>query len=205
METPEIDAGLQLPMRQRGPAHEINRSQLAVGDLGAAGNLDKIRDLLFGDQVRDSERRLSRLEERLMKGYAELKEDTRRRFDSLELFVKKEIESLSERLKAEQTARDEALSELSQALRDMAKTFEKKAVQLDEQGTKVQRELRQQIMEQSKMLRDEFSEKSRELSESFGRAVQELRIDKTDRRGLAALLTEVAMRLNNELTLPTVE
>jgi DNA anti-recombination protein RmuC len=205
MEKPEVDAELQLPMRQRGPAREINRPPLAAGELGAAGNLDKVRDLLFGDQVRDSERRLSRLEERLMKGYAELKEDTRRRFDSLELFVKKDIESFTERLQAEQTARDDALSELSQALRDMAKTFEKKAVQLDEQSSKAQRELRQQIMEQSKTLRDEFLEKLRELSESFGRAVQELRIDKTDRHALAALLTEVAMRLNNELTLPTVE
>jgi DNA anti-recombination protein RmuC len=205
METPEVDAGLRLPMRQHGPTREINRSPLAAGELGAAGNLDKIRELLFGDQVRESERRLSRLEERLVKGYAELKEDTRRRFESLELFVKKEIESVTERLRAEQTARDESLSELSQALRDTVKSLEKKAGQLDEQSGKAQRELRQQIMEQSKTLRDEFLEKSRELSESFGRAVQELRLEKTDRGTLAVLLTEVAMRLNNELTLPTVE
>jgi hypothetical protein len=205
METPEVDAGLHLPMRQHGSAREMNRPQLATGELGAAGNLDKIRDLLFGDQVRDSERRLSRLEERLLKGYAELKEDTRRRFESLELFVKKEIESLTERLKAEQTARDESLSELSQTLRDMVKSFEKKAGQLDEQTSKAQRELRQQIMEQSRTLRDEFLDKSRELSESFGRAVQELRLEKTDRHALAALLTEVAMRLNSELTLPAIE
>jgi predicted ABC-class ATPase len=66
----------------------------------------------------------------------------------------------------------------------MAKTFEKKAVLLDEHNSKTQRELRQQIMEQSKTLRDEFLEKSRELSESFGRAVQELRIDKTENHSL---------------------
>jgi hypothetical protein len=69
----------------------------------------------------------------------------------------------------------------------------------------LQRELRQQIMVQSTTLRDELLEKSRELSESFGRAIQELRIEKTDRGALAALLTEVAMRLNNELTLPPIE
>jgi replication fork clamp-binding protein CrfC len=112
---------------------------------------------------------------------------------------------LTERLKAEQTARDESLSELSQTLRDMVKSFEKKAGQLDEQTSKAQRELRQQIMEQSRTLRDEFLDKSRELSESFGRAVQELRLEKTDRHALAALLTEVAMRLNSELTLPAIE
>ena len=205
METPEVDAGLHLPMRQHGPAPEKSRSQFTAGELGPAGNLDKIRDLLFGDQVRESERRLSLLEERLAKGYTELKEDTRRRFESLELFVKKEIESLTERLKAEQTTRDESFSELSKALWETAKNLDKRAGQLDEQTGKAQRELRQQIMEQSTTLRDEFLEKSRELSESFGRAVQELRIEKTDRGTLAALLTEVAMRLNNELTLPPIE
>ena len=205
METPEVDAGLHLPMRQHGPAHELNRSQPAAGELGAAGSLDKIRDLLFGDQVRESERRLNRLEQRVMKGYTELNEDTRRRFESLELFLKQEIESLSERLKAEQTTRNESHSELAQALRDTVKSFENKAAQLDEQTGKAQRELRQQIMEQSKTLRDEFSDAARELSESFGRAVAELRLEKTDRHALAALLTEMAVRLNNDLTLPGIE
>jgi DNA anti-recombination protein RmuC len=205
METPEVDAGLHLPMRQHGPAREKGRSQVTAGELGPAGNLDKIRDLLFGDQVRESERRLSRLEERLVKGYTELKEDTRRRFESLEIFVKTEIEALAERLKAEQTARDESLGELSQALRETVKNFDKRASQFDEQTGKAQHELRQQIMVQSTTLRDELLEKSRELSESFGRAIQELRIEKTDRGALAALLTEVAMRLNNELTLPPIE
>jgi hypothetical protein len=205
METPEVDAGLHLPVRQHGQTREMNRSQLAAGELGGAANLDKIRDLLFGDQARESERQLNRLEERLVRGYTEFKEDTRRRFESLELFVTREIESLTERLRAEHTARDESFSELSEALRETVKSFEKKAVQFDEQSNRAQRDLRLQIMEQSKTLRDEFSDKSRELSESFGRAIAELRLEKTDRRALAALLTEVAVRLDNELTLPSIE
>jgi DNA anti-recombination protein RmuC len=205
METPEVDAGLHLPMRQHGPTRDMTRSQLTAGELGAAGNLDKIRDLLFGDQARESERRLNHLEERLMQGYTELKEDTRRRFESLELFVKQEIELLAERLRAEHMARDESLSGLSEALRETVKSFEKKTVQLDEQTSKAQRDLRQQMLEQSKKLRDEFSEQLRELSDSFARAVTELQLEKTDRRVLAGLLTEVAVRLNNELTLPTIE
>jgi len=205
METPEVDARLHLPVRQHGPAREITRPPLSTGELGATGNLDKIRDLLFGDQIRDSDRRLNRLEERLIKEHAELKEDTRRRFESLELFVRQEVESLTERFKAEQTTREESLSDLSQALRDTLKTFEKKTNHLDEQAARAQRELRQQIMDQSKMLRDEFLEQYRELSESFSRTIQELRIEKTDRLVLASLFSEMALRLNNEITLPTLK
>ena len=205
METPEVDAGMHLPMRQHTSARELNRPSLAGGDIGGAGSLEKVRELLFGDQMRDSDRRLNRLEERLLKGHAELQDDMRRRFESLERFVKKEVESLAERLKAEQSSREEAMSGLSQALHDMLKTFEKKTGQLDEQSAGAQREIRQQLMEQSKMLRDEFLEKSREMSEAFGRTIQELRVEKTDRLALANLLSEMALRLNSELTLPTVE
>jgi hypothetical protein len=205
METPEVDAGVHLPMRQHGPTRDKSRSPFGATDQGPGGNLEKIRDLLFGDQVRDSERRMSRLEERLVKEYTELKEDTRRRLDALELFMKKEMELLGEQLKAAQMAREESLGALSQALRDAVKTFDKKANQLDEQTGKAQRELRQQIMEQSKTLRDEFLEKSHELSESLSRAVQELRLEKTDRSTLATLLMEVAVRLNADLTLPALE
>lgn len=205
METPEADARLHLPVRQHGPVREIARPPLSTGELGATGNLDKIRDLLFGDQMRDSDRRLDHLEQRLIKEHAELKEDMRRRFESLELFIRQEVESLTERLKAEQTAREESLSDLSQALRDMLKTFERKTSQLDEQASRAQRELRQQIMDQSKMLRDEFMEKNRELSESFDRAIQKLCLEKTDRAALATLFSEVALRLNNELTISTIE
>jgi hypothetical protein len=205
METPEVDAGLHLPVRQHTSARELNRAPLTGGELGGVGNLDKIRDLLFGDQMRDSDRRLNRLEERLMKGHAELQDDMRRRFESLERFVKKEVESLTERLKAEQAAREEGLSEVSRSLHDLLKTFEKKTGQLGEQAADAQRELRQQIMDQSKSLRDEFLEKYRELSDSFGQTIQELRIEKTDRLALATIFSEMALRLNADLTMPTIE
>jgi len=70
---------------------------------GAAGvsNLDKVRDILFGTQMRDYDRRFARLEERLIKEAAEAREDTRRRFDSLETFIKQEIAALNDRLKSE--------------------------------------------------------------------------------------------------------
>src|SRR4051794_10546298 len=44
-------------------------------------SLDKVRDILFGDQMRDVERRFARLEERLIKETADLKDDVRRRLE----------------------------------------------------------------------------------------------------------------------------
>jgi hypothetical protein len=68
-------------MPQYDLACEINRLQRAACELGAAGNLDKVRAILFGEQLRESKRRLSSLEACLVKGYAVLNEDSRRQFE----------------------------------------------------------------------------------------------------------------------------
>ena len=63
-----------------------------------AGNVDKIREILFGGNMRDYDKRFSRLEERLAKESSDLRSETKKLFESLEAFVKKEFEALSNRL-----------------------------------------------------------------------------------------------------------
>src|ERR1051325_9278771 len=76
-----------------------SKQQTISSDL-SGGNLDKIREILFGNQMRNYEKRLTRLEERVVIETTDLREDLRKRFDSLELFIKKEVESLGDRIKA---------------------------------------------------------------------------------------------------------
>jgi gas vesicle protein len=174
----------------------------SAGSLTETNNIDKIREILFGVQMRDYEKRFSRLEERLLKESSDLRDDTRKRFDSLEAFVRSEFEALSERLLAEQRDRGEAVQNVSRELQDTGKTLERKLAQFDEQTARAQRELRQQILDQSKTLSDEIRQKADELSALLDRQVAELGNAKTDRAALSALFSEVALRLNNEFRIP---
>jgi hypothetical protein len=183
------------------PAQPSNNAE----ELPGAGNIDKIRDILFGVQMRDYEKRFSRLEERLIKEANELREDTRKRFDALEQYVRQELESLNLLVTAEQNTRGEACEALSQSIKETARNFEKKTAQMDEQSTRSQSALRQQLLEQSKSLNDEIRRKYEELTALLEREAQELRTDKTDRSALAALFTEVALRLNNDFKIPGAE
>jgi len=162
------------------------------------GNLEKIREILFGAQVHDFEKRFTRLEEKLLKETADSRAETKKRFDSMEAFIRKEIESLVERVKTEQGERADAVKEISRDLRETAKNLEKKLAQLDEQATKGQRELRQQILDQSKSLTDEIRNRVKESAALLTRELKELRSDKTDRSALAGLFTEAAMRLSGD-------
>jgi uncharacterized protein YukE len=172
------------------------------GDKHEAANVDKIRDIIFGSQMRDYEKRFSRLDERLTADAQALREDTKKRLDTLEAFVQKEIDALSQRLKAEKAERVEALKELKGESRDAAKAAEKRLSQIDDQLAKEAAALRGQLLEQSKQQTTQIEAKYRALSDLLDRETQALRSDKADREALADLFTEMAMRLKNEFKLP---
>ncbi len=184
---------------------EAAKSQLQGADLATGGSLDKVRDILFGSQAREYEKRFARLEERFAKEASDLRDEVRGRFDSLETYIKKEIESLSQKVKAEQDERKESVRDLARELKELTKAFEKKTGQLDEQLDKSQRELREQILDQSKSLSEDIRRKHEDVSAELERKTEELRFDKTDRSALATMFTELAMRLNNELIIPGSE
>lgn len=199
MSTPE---GEKRTSTQDSKGGNGSAARKAAAEAVGGGNLEKIRDILFGAQVHDFEKRFARLEERLMKETSDARAETKKRFESLESFIKKEIESLGDRLKAEHEERSEAGKEISRELRDTARNLDKRIAQLDELTTKNQRELRQQVLDQSKALTEEIRLRNRETTTALTKEITDLRTAKTDRAALAGMLTDLAVRLTNDLKAP---
>lgn len=197
MSTPEeYTTYMTVEQPQQAGIQSSKHSQHSTGDISGSGNIDKIRDILFGTQMREYEKKFTRIEERLVKECNNLRDETRKRLDALETFIQREIESLVERLKKQQAEQNAAIGELAQEHKDAINSVEKRLIQLDEQAAKSDRELRQQIRDQSKNLEDEIRQKYAEILALLEREAQELRTDKPDRSALAAMFAEVAMRLN---------
>jgi DNA anti-recombination protein RmuC len=175
-------------------------ARAAADDTAGAGNLDKVRDILFGVQSREFERRFTRLEERFAKEVSDVKDDVKRRLDALETYARKEAESLTERIKAEHEGRVEATGDLARELKEASKAFEKRTAGLDEQLSKSVRDLRQQLLDQHQRLSEDFRQRVDEVLAVLARDSQELRTDKADRVMLASLLSEMAVRLTDGLT-----
>jgi hypothetical protein len=186
-------------------SNSIEDASRLVTEQAGGASLDKVRDILFGVQMRDYDRRFARLEERLVKETADLKDEVKKRLDALDAYVKNETESLADRLKVERDEREQASADGSRALAEAARTLEKKAGQLDEQLNKNQRELRQQILDQSQRLSDDMRVKVEDVLATLAREAESLRSEKTDRATLASLLNEMAMRLTDELRIPGAE
>jgi len=177
------------------PVMPTNTANSVIENVASGGNVDQIRDILFGSQMKDYDRKFSRLEERILKEVSRLKEDSNKRLDSLESFINREIESLSDKLNSEKINRDDSLKELASELNNTAKALEKKLSMMENSTDKEVRNLRQSIMDQSKRLLNEISHKHDEGMSIFDRSVTELRDEKVTRSALSGLLTEVAIRL----------
>ena len=167
-----------------------------------SGNLEKIRDILFGTQMRGYEARFAALEETLAKETAEIRETSRRRFEQLESYIKKELELLQTRWKAERDERSDAAVQHSRELRELGESLSRRVRDLDERGTAVERDLRSQLLQQAKDLSDDIQARHEAVGTLLEKRFQELRQGKTDRAALASLFNEVALRLNDQFQIP---
>ncbi|HEY3380224.1 MAG TPA: hypothetical protein VGK32_00565 [Vicinamibacterales bacterium] len=167
-----------------------------------SGNLDQVREILFGAQSRGMDKRLARLEEEMPKRVTELREELKRGLANLEAYARNEIDSLNERLRAEVKERENGDGESLAKIDEAAKSLRKDLVQFGEHSTAAERDLRQQLLAQANRLDNEIQRRADDLTAALRRAVEELRDEKADRKAVAGILHEVAMRLADELSLP---
>jgi chromosome segregation ATPase len=171
-------------------------AEVAGPDTGAS--VDKIRDILFGSQIKNYEARFARLEENLVRETLELKETMRRRFESLEGFFKSETEALAARLKAEREERTGNFQSLDRDLKATHDELSRKIHDLDASTAEAQSGLRRELMAESRKLLEEISERHDSLRGLLESRVGELRHQKTDRSLLAALLSEIANQIGED-------
>ncbi len=168
-------------------------------------NIDKIRDILFGSKERQYDQKFSSIETTVHKEIGDLRNETKKSLASLENYVKKELTSLGEQLRTEQDERLESNDALVGKIDDARRALDRKLTQLSDKTVSGQRDLQEQLLQQSKSLLEEIHEKHESLSSDLERAARELRQDKTDRVELANMLMEVALRLKDEFELPPTD
>ena len=164
----------------------------------SAASVDKIRDILFGTQIKNYEARFARLEENLVRETVELKETMRRRFESLEGFFKSETEALAGRLKAEREERTGHFHSLDHDLKAAHAELGRKIHDLDAATAEAQSNLRKELMSESRKLLDEISQRHDSLRALLERRVTGLRNAKTDRELLSALFAEIASQISED-------
>lgn len=174
-----------------------NSARLRADDSGQSGNLEKIRDILFGQQARDHERRFTLLEQNLAKEANALRTELNKRFDALEAYMQQEVAVLSGRLQHEQHVRGEAVQQLLADLTGLGTVVERKSMELAQQTLQAEQTLRQEALAHMFELKDNLKQTQTQLTDSLDRSVKDLRHAKTDRTVLAELLAELSKKLQD--------
>ena len=164
----------------------------------APESLDKVRDILFGGQMRAVESRLQGLEERIMREQATMRTDFAKQLADLDTSAKREAQVLGERLAAERTKRSEELKALSSELKESLRSLEKRHVKLEELTGMADAEIRDNILQQSHAITAEIERLSQRITADLNREVTALRTDKTDVSAIVSVFSDMATRLAGE-------
>jgi uncharacterized protein YicC (UPF0701 family) len=170
-------------------------------DTDESGKVDRIRDILFGPQMRDYDGRFERLDERLTREAMEARGEVRTRLEALENHFKGEVESMTNRLNVERSERGNAL-EIAHNLAETVKTLEQKIHGLGEHAGREVHNLREQLLEQSKALSAEIRDTHDQMKTGLDREAERIRGAMTGREALADMFSEVALRLKNGFRVP---
>jgi exonuclease VII large subunit len=166
------------------------------------GNVDKIRDILFGGQMRDYDQRFAELEKNVGQSVERLGRDLEKRIDRLDTYARREIDKLTDQLKAEKKDRAADSKRGSSDLQELTDQVEIWFADVDEQLASETKDLRASIHEQHESLTQLIREAREQLDDALTHQSRSLAESKLAKEDLAGLLSEVALRLQNDFKLP---
>jgi hypothetical protein len=190
------------PKRSHVETTMSDKKNAAPPDAGADRNVDQIRDILFGGQMRDYERRFQDLNERIEADFKALRLDLDKRVTAIDKRLDEALDKLAKGLRQEVADRNKSVEDLESRLLQSARTQRGELTNAIEsvghELATTDERLRRAIAELEAALGEETARANTALT----RSQDAVRAEKVGREDLAALLTEVALRLKGDFDLP---
>lgn len=166
------------------------------------GHVDQIRDILFGGQMRDYERRFLELEERIRREADKLRTDLLKRMENLETLAREQHEQLQQQLQRADRDRREGDDALDGRLQSQGKSLKSDLLALEHKQEQDVQNLRERLHRSGNEAAEALRLRAEELLAELERVGAQLRDDKVARQELAGFFSEMALRLNREFDLP---
>lgn len=162
------------------------------------GEIDKVRDILFGKYVSDFEHRFAQLESRLEKDVDQLKDRLTKKVESMDVAFNESLTRLDKVINDEQTKRDSEVSELHATLDEARKGLQHSISLMEDQTSQDLAAVRKSLQQSHDELLDQAQAIQAKLGAELKAHSQEMQTDKVSRQTLALMLDEVAVKLRSE-------
>lgn len=161
-------------------------------------DLDQVRNILFGRQMKASEKRIDSFERTLAKEIQGLKNELSKRMDALEKAMTQQGTELTAAIDEEAGEREAALEVVNKQAADFKKSAEERFTRLTELNTRTSRELRQRIANDVKATKELLGGRIDELAVEVETETADLRELSVGKEDLSAFLGDIALKLVNK-------
>ena len=152
-------------------------------------NINKIRNILFGTEMRKNETRFESLETRFNQESAHLRADMEQRMDAIENLIRAEFETLTDKLQFEKKERQESLLAVDVALKTADVLLNTRVGELETRSLDEIRKLRHQAHEDIKNVRHNLQKLREESQALMEKELDILRKTKIDKASIASLFS----------------
>lgn len=173
-----------------------NQNTQNPAENGDIDSVDKIRDILFGNQMRDFDRKFSQLEERIASDLASLRKENSLQIESLQSYIESEVAVMDSRLGSEEKTRIQDTDQLEDELRKNIKRIDQQMTEAGSSVDKQTREINQKLLKQSQDFTAEMGQQLEQLRKRLDDFKQDLSTGKVDKSVLSEMLNTLAIQIN---------
>lgn len=159
------------------------------------GNIDQIRDLLFGDYVRDHRARFEQIESSLINFQQEVSDRLTELHEKFTLELTETVDSLDKKLKYLGLSTHEEITDLRRKVDHLDQKITTNVAALDKNIANQAYSLRTQISQTRDSLQSDVESLKAQFNESLTRQLDNLKDNKISREDFAEVLFEICMRL----------
>lgn len=169
------------------------------------GNIDQIRDIIFGAQLRDFNNRFEKLETELSVLQQEMHDYAAQVKSILSTELRSAIESFEKKLKSLTISSQEEAADLRQQLDRINRKFSTSLEALDEAVDRQNSSIRDEFANTRDRLQDEVRNLRNQVFDELEKRLTMMKGDKVSKDDMAELLFELGMRLKGTEFVPELK
>lgn len=172
-----------------------DNTQNTGNEIGQLGNVDQIREILFGSQTRELNKRFEKLENDFKRSFDEIKNKIEQNQKDFNLRLDNEVELISKKIKNLTTQQQEEIADIRDNELKQEKRIQNSMDILNDELSAKHEQLYKEQLENRNSLQEEMNNLKNELFDIMEIKLQELSDLKLSRDDAAEIMMETAMRL----------
>jgi len=179
-------------------------------DLSQLGNVEQIREILFGSQSREVQEKFDKLEESMKSMHEEMRKKMQQAELDFNAKIESEVETISRKIKNLSTQQQDELVDVRDAALKQEKRFQNALDIVEEELNAKREQLQKQHTESNITLRAQMDTLQDEMLQILDEKIAALGLNKLSREDAADILMEAAMamkgtHINQQLSMASIE